>query len=132
MREQLSPLAAVSCGRGRGDAQAGRIQPVRPRAPRPLTSSTARSRGGFLSLVERIEANRSARSARQFRDLGEVRLAAVCVPSCPAWWSADSLAGSTGPQLLYQVIGAGNLRAYADTEAVGHAALANLAVGSTP
>jgi len=42
------------------------------------------------------------------------------------------LAGSTGPQLLYQVIGAGNLRAYADTEAVGHAALANLAVGSTP
>lgn len=27
---------------------------------------------------------------------------------------ADSSAGSTGPQLLYQAIGAGNLRAYVD------------------
>lgn len=38
---------------------------------------------------------------------------------------ADSSAGSTGPQLLYAAIGASNLRAWADTEAVGHAALAN-------
>jgi hypothetical protein len=27
--------------------------------------------------------------------------------------------------LLYQAIGAGNLRAYADTDAIGHVALAN-------
>jgi hypothetical protein len=46
---------------------------------------------------------------------------------------ADSAAGfATAPQLLYQAIGAGNLRAWADTEAAGHAALANLAVGCTP
>jgi hypothetical protein len=45
---------------------------------------------------------------------------------------ADPAAGSTGPQLLYAAIGAGNLRAYADTDAVGRAALANLAVGSIP
>jgi hypothetical protein len=45
---------------------------------------------------------------------------------------ADPAAGSTGPQLPYAAIGAGNLRSYADTDAVGHAALANLAVGSTP
>jgi hypothetical protein len=38
---------------------------------------------------------------------------------------ADSAAGSTGPQLLYQAIGAGNLRAYTDGDAVGHAALGN-------
>jgi hypothetical protein len=39
---------------------------------------------------------------------------------------ADSSAGSTGPQLLYQAIGAGNLRALTDgTDAVGHAALSN-------
>lgn len=38
---------------------------------------------------------------------------------------ADSSVGTTGPQLLYVAIGAGNLRAYADTDAVGHAALAN-------
>jgi hypothetical protein len=38
---------------------------------------------------------------------------------------ADSSAGSTGPQLLYQAIGGGNLRAYTDQDAVGHAALAN-------
>ena len=37
---------------------------------------------------------------------------------------------SAGP--LYAAIGAGNLRAWADTDAVSHAALANLAVGSTP
>ena len=45
---------------------------------------------------------------------------------------ADAAAGTTGPQLLYAAIGGGNLRAYADTDAAGHAALANLAVGSTP
>jgi hypothetical protein len=44
---------------------------------------------------------------------------------------ADSTAGSTGPQLLYQAIGSGNLRAYADQDAVGHAALANLSVVPT-
>lgn len=39
---------------------------------------------------------------------------------------ADSTAGSTGPQLLYQAIGAGNLRAYVQgQDDVGHAALAN-------
>jgi hypothetical protein len=39
---------------------------------------------------------------------------------------ADSAAGSTGPQLLYQAIGAGNLRAYVQgSDDVGHAALAN-------
>ena len=39
---------------------------------------------------------------------------------------ADSSAGSTGPQLLYQAIGAGNLRAYVDgQDAVGHDGLAN-------
>lgn len=39
---------------------------------------------------------------------------------------ADSSAGSTGPQLLYQAIGAGNLRAYVQgQDDVGHAALAN-------
>jgi hypothetical protein len=39
---------------------------------------------------------------------------------------ADSSAGSTGPQLLYQAIGAANLRAYVQgQDDVGHAALAN-------
>jgi hypothetical protein len=38
---------------------------------------------------------------------------------------ADSSAGTTAPQLLYQAIGAGNLRAYADTDAVSHAATSN-------
>ena len=38
---------------------------------------------------------------------------------------ADSTAGSTAPQLLYAAIGGGNLRAYADQDAVGHAPLAN-------
>jgi len=39
---------------------------------------------------------------------------------------ADSAAGfATAPQLLYQAIGAANLRAWSDTEAVGHAGLAN-------
>jgi hypothetical protein len=39
---------------------------------------------------------------------------------------ADAAAGSTGPQLLYQAIGSSNLRAYADQDAVGHAAISNL------
>jgi hypothetical protein len=39
---------------------------------------------------------------------------------------ADSSAGSTGPQLLYAAIGAGNLRAFVDgQDTVGHAALGN-------
>jgi hypothetical protein len=39
---------------------------------------------------------------------------------------ADSSAGTTPPQLLYQAIGAGNLRAYVQgQDDVGHAALAN-------
>jgi hypothetical protein len=39
---------------------------------------------------------------------------------------ADSSAGTTGPQLLYQAIGAGNLRAFVDgQDNVGHAALSN-------
>ena len=39
---------------------------------------------------------------------------------------ADSSAGSTGPQLLYQAIGAGNLRAYVQgQDDLGHAALSN-------
>jgi hypothetical protein len=38
---------------------------------------------------------------------------------------ADSTAGTTAPQLLYQAIGSGNLRAYTDTDAVGHAATGN-------
>jgi hypothetical protein len=39
---------------------------------------------------------------------------------------ADSAAGSSGSQLLYQAIGAGNLRAYVQgQDDVGHAALAN-------
>jgi hypothetical protein len=39
---------------------------------------------------------------------------------------ADSSAGTTGPQLLYQAIGAGNLRAFVDgQDNVGHAALGN-------
>jgi hypothetical protein len=54
----------------------------------------------------------------------------VLLPGQVIW--ADPAAGSTGPQLLYAAIGPGNLRAYADTDAVGHAAPANLAVGSTP
>ena len=39
---------------------------------------------------------------------------------------ADSTAGTTGPQLLYAAIGAGNLRAYVQgTDDVGHGALSN-------
>lgn len=39
---------------------------------------------------------------------------------------ADSSAGTTGPQLLYQAIGAGNLRAYVQgQDDVGHASLSN-------
>jgi hypothetical protein len=39
---------------------------------------------------------------------------------------ADSTAGSTGPQLLYQAIGAANLRAYVvGQDDVGHASLSN-------
>jgi hypothetical protein len=38
--------------------------------------------------------------------------------------AADSTAGSTGPQLLYQAIGAGNLRTFVDgQDDVGHAGL---------
>ena len=38
----------------------------------------------------------------------------------------DSSAGSTPPQLLYQAIGAGNLRAFVDgQDTVGHAGLHN-------
>ena len=39
---------------------------------------------------------------------------------------ADSTAGSTGPQLLYQAIGASNLRAYVQgSDDAGHAAVSN-------
>lgn len=39
---------------------------------------------------------------------------------------ADSAAGNTGPQLLYQAIGGGNLRSYVQgQDDVGHAALSN-------
>ena len=38
---------------------------------------------------------------------------------------SDSSADSAGPQLLYQAIGGANLRAYTDTDAVGHAATGN-------
>lgn len=39
---------------------------------------------------------------------------------------ADSSAGSTGPQFLYQAIGAGNLRAFVDgQDNVGHGGLSN-------
>ncbi len=39
---------------------------------------------------------------------------------------ADSSAGTTPPQLLYQAIGAGNLRAYVQgTDDAGHAGLGN-------
>ena len=38
---------------------------------------------------------------------------------------ADSSAGSTGPQLLYQAIEGTNLRADPDTDAVEHAATGN-------
>jgi hypothetical protein len=39
---------------------------------------------------------------------------------------ADSSAGTTPPQLLYQAIGAGNLRAWVDgQDTVGHAAISN-------
>lgn len=39
---------------------------------------------------------------------------------------ADSSAGTTAPQLLYQAIGAGNLRPYVQgQDDVGHAALSN-------
>jgi hypothetical protein len=39
---------------------------------------------------------------------------------------ADSTGGTTGPQLLYAAIGAGNLTAYRDgIDNVGHAALGN-------
>jgi hypothetical protein len=39
---------------------------------------------------------------------------------------ADSVAGSSGPQLLYQAIGAGALRAYVQgSDDVGHAAIGN-------
>jgi hypothetical protein len=44
-------------------------------------------------------------------------LPAMFLPGQVIW--ADPAAGSTGPQLLYAAIGAGNLRAYADTDAVG-------------
>jgi hypothetical protein len=38
---------------------------------------------------------------------------------------ADSAGGSSGPAQLYAAIGAGNLRAWTDTDAPGHAGLAN-------
>ena len=38
---------------------------------------------------------------------------------------ADSTAGTASPQLLCQAISGSNLRAYADTDTVGHAALGN-------
>lgn len=39
---------------------------------------------------------------------------------------ADSSAGSTGPQLLYQAIGSGNLRAFVQgQDDVGHGGLSN-------
>jgi hypothetical protein len=39
---------------------------------------------------------------------------------------ADSSAGTTGPQLLYQAIGAGNLRAWVDgQDTIGHDGISN-------
>lgn len=38
---------------------------------------------------------------------------------------ADSTARTASPQLPYQAISGSNLRAYVDTDAVGHAALGN-------
>ncbi len=63
--EPLSPQAPAICGRGRGGAQTPHSQsPVRPRIPRP-PSSTARSRQGILKPGERIGADGSAPAARQ-------------------------------------------------------------------
>jgi hypothetical protein len=70
----------------------------------------------------------TARRQRRHREsghLGPVRLVAGHLPAPgPVIW-ADSTAGTASPQLLYQAISGSNLRAYADTDAVGHAALGN-------
>jgi hypothetical protein len=57
-------------------------------------------------------------------------LPAVLLPGMVIY--ADSSAGTTGPQLLYQAIGSSNLRAYADQDAVGHAAISNLLLSERP
>ncbi len=51
-------------------------------------------------------------------------LPAAFLPGTIIW--ADSSVGSSGPQLLYQAIGASNLRAYVQgQDDSGHAALSN-------
>jgi hypothetical protein len=56
---------------------------------------------------------------------GHWGVAGATFPKGTVIW-ADSSAGTTGPQLLYQAIGAGNLRPYVQgQDDVGHAALAN-------
>ena len=104
--------AANHCGiKAESRARAGkrahracRILPVRPRAPCPPTSSTARSRQGILKLAERIGANRSAQAERQFpatapRSVPERpgSTAGGRSRSLPAWWPGpDAAAGTPG------------------------------------
>jgi hypothetical protein len=91
-------------------AQVHSHSPVRPRIPRP-PNSTARSPHCILKTGERTGANRSAQNSP---------LRAMFLPGQVIW------ADSTSPQLLYQAIGEGNLRAYVQgQDDVGHAALSN-------
>jgi hypothetical protein len=60
-----------------------------------------------------------AQSAGKYGWLGQTVLKGTVI------W-ADSVAGTdTGAKIIYQAIGSANLRAWTDTDAVGHAALAN-------
>ena len=102
--------------------------PVRPCPP---TGSTARSRHGILKPEERTGASRSAQAVQRHR-YGEPGtygkygwLPVTFLPGSVIW--ASSTAGSIiGPQLLYQAIGAPNLRVYVQgQDDSGHAALAN-------
>ena len=80
-------------------------------------------KGAAVSAGGRCDRHRQCRRGEPVTCCKYGSLPATFLPGMVIW--ADSTAGSTGPQLLYQVIGAGNLRAYTDTDAVGHAALAN-------
>jgi hypothetical protein len=83
----------------------------------------ARRRGAAVTAGGRCDRARQ----RRHRELGTSGkyglLPATFLPGTVV--NADSTAGSTGPQLLYAAIGSSNLRAYADTDAVGHAATGN-------
>jgi len=88
---------------------------------RLVLSNVNRERGCFSAA---IRPNLAAPGGQITQHAGRMAVVPDNGPPSPVIF-ADSSAGSTGPQLLYQAIGGANLRACTDTDAVGHAATGN-------